>query len=254
MARSGSARAPGWIVARAPRSVLLTLALALPLAGCTTTQHEAQRERLDSARQRAALEATRVTSANPRVTTTGLTAIRAGGRTAFVVTVHNRSDHAVSDLPISIGYTVAGGASVYLNAVADLGYFDAHLPAIRGHGELTWVYTTRRQVPRGAHAFARVGRRPSAPALLTEMDVHIGLGYHHSNGGDELAIKLQNPSGVPQYELQVYAYAQRGGRDVAAGSATVADLGAGGGDRLRLALIGTVTNQLHVEAVPTILQ
>ena len=41
------------------------LAWRQPLAGCTTTQHEAQRERLDSARQRAALNHTRVDRRQP---------------------------------------------------------------------------------------------------------------------------------------------------------------------------------------------
>ena len=36
--------------------------------------------------------------------------------------------------------------------------------------------------------------------------------------------------------------------------ATVSDLGSGAGDRLRLRLVGTSTKQLHVAAVPTILQ
>jgi hypothetical protein len=234
--------------------VAVTLAIALPLAGCTTTQHEAQRERLDSARQRAALRPTRVTVANPLVTATALATIRAGDVTAFVATVRNGGRHAVSDLPISIGYTRADGASVYLNSAADLGYFQAHLPAIRAGHALTWVYTTTRSLPPATHAFARVGQRPAVPAKLTEMGVHIELGYGHRAGARAIAIELRNPTSVPQYQLQIYAYAQERGRYVAAGDATIADLAAGSKHRLRLALIGSSTKQLHVEAVPTILQ
>jgi hypothetical protein len=229
-------------------------AIALPLAGCTTTMHAAQRERLESARQRAALESTRVTVENPLVIATRLTAIGSRGTTAFVVTVRNNGNHAISDLPISVGYKVAGDASVYLNAGTNMSYFDAHLPAIRAGRELTWVYTARRRLPAGAQTFARVGLKPSAPALLTQMGVHIGLVYGTSLSGRSLTIKLRNGSGVPQYDLQVYAYAQRAGDPVAAGEATVADLGTGATDRLRLSLVGTPTGQLHVDAVPTILQ
>ena len=230
------------------------MAIALPLAGCTTTMHAAQRERLESARQRAALESTRVTSQNPRVSTSGLTAISSGGRTALIVNVTNHSAHAVSDLPISVGYSTAAGGSVYLNSGADLSYFDAHLPAIRAGQTLTWVYTTRRQLPAGVHTFARVGRKPAVAALLTEMGVHIGSRYNAAASGHALTVELQNSTGVPQYELQVYAYARRDGHYVAAGSATVADLDSGARDRLRLSLVGSSTNQLHVAAVPTILQ
>lgn len=240
-------------MARSVRRVAIAVAIALPLAGCTTTMHAAQRERLESARQRAALQATRVTVANRLVSATRPVAIHSGKRTAFVVTVDNHGRHAVTDLPISVGYTAAG-ASVYLNAAAGLPYFDAHLPAIAAGHALTWVYTTRARVPAGVRTFARVGREPSAPARLTEPDVHIGLRYQAAASGRFLEVTLKNGSGVPQYELQIYAYASREGHYLAAGDATVSDLGSGAGDRLRLRLVGTSTKQLHVAAVPTILQ
>ena len=240
-------------MARSVRGVLVSIAIAIPLAGCTTTQHEAQRERLDSARQRAALEHTRVTVANPLVTPTSVTTIRAAGRTAVIVTVRNRGRHAVSDLPISIGYTGAHG-STYLNAGTSLNYFETHLPAILPGHDLTWVFTSGRALPLGARTFARVGLRESAPATVTEPNVHIDLEYEAKAGDRSIAIRLQNPTGVPQYQLQIYAYAQRHGRYIAAGNETVAELGAGSKDRLRLALVGTPTSDLHIQAVPTILQ
>ena len=241
-------------MARSARRVALAMAIALPLAGCTTTMHAAQRERLESARQRAALQPTRVTSPNPRVSASALTAVRSGGQTALIVTVTNHSARAVSDLPISVGYRTAAGNDVYLNAGADLSYFDAHLPLIRAGRALTWVYTTQRRVPIGLSTFARIGSKRSVPALLTELSVHIAVGYRAASGGRSLSVRLRNATGVPQYELQVYAYATRDGHYVAAGSATVADLDSGASDRLRLPLVGSSTNQLHVDAVPTILQ
>jgi len=230
------------------------MAVAIPLAGCTTTQHEAQRVQLDSARQRAALEHTRVTVANPTVTATSVAEVSGHGRTAFVVTVHNRRSRAVTDLPISVGYEGAGGTSVYLNSAANLNYFQAHLPAIAAGRSLTWIYTADRVLPRGVRPFARVGVKQSAPARLTETDVRIGLSYRHAAGQASLTVHLDNPSSVPQYQLQLYAYALVGGRPIAAGNTTVADLGAGSKQRVKLALIGTAAEDLRVEAVPTILQ
>jgi hypothetical protein len=250
VARSGKGGSGALRHGRGPAALTV---VSLALAGCTTTQHEAQRERLDSARQRAALEPTRVTAANPRVAVMAVGAVRSAHGTALVVTVRNRGRRAVSDLPISIGYAHAG-RSVLLNSGTGLGYFQAHLPAIRTGGQMTWVFTTGRRVPARSHLFARVGRRPAAPALVTEPGVRIALGYRPRAGSRALTVKLENSTSVPQYELQVYAYARQRGRYVAAAAATVAELGAGAEDRLRLRLVGTSNNRLRVQAVPTILQ
>jgi hypothetical protein len=226
----------------------------MALAGCTTTQHEAQRERLDSARQRAALEPTRVTLANTVVAPTSISEVRAGGRTAFIVNIRNAGKKAVTDLPISIGYTTAGGTSVYLNSAAGLNYFQAHLPMVRAGGELAWVYTADRSLPAGARAFARIGRKRSAPALLTETNVSIKVSYHYAANTGSLTVHLDNPTSVPQYQLQLYAYAKRGAQYVGAGNATVAALGAGTKQSVRLGLVGETGAELHVQAIPTILQ
>lgn len=241
-------------MARSARPIALALAVAIALAGCTTTQHEAQRERLDSARQRAALESTRVTVANTVVAPASIAAVRTAGKTAFVVTIRNRGRRAVSDLPISIGYTTAGGESVYLNSAATLNYFQAHLPAIRAGGELTWVYTADRTLPAAVHAFARVGLKRSAPALLTETNVSIKVSYRYTASTGSLTVHLDNPTSVPQYQLQLYAYAKRGSQYVGAANATIMNLGAGSERSVRLGLVGESGGQLHVQAIPTILQ
>jgi uncharacterized lipoprotein YmbA len=230
------------------------LAVGVMLAGCTTTQHEAQRLQLDSARQRAALRPTRVTLANATVVPTSVAIVDADGKTAFVVRIRNEGRRAVTDLPISVGYERPHRARVYLNAASGLRYFQAHLPAIPAHRSLTWIYTASRSLPRGARPFAVVGRRRSAPALLTEMDVRIGVEYGHASATSSVVVHLDNPSGVPQFELQVYVYARADGRYVAAGNATVSDLGAGDKQRVGITLVGEAASGLHVEAVPTILQ
>jgi hypothetical protein len=240
--------------AAAVRRGALAVLGALALAGCTTTQHEAQRERLDSARQRAALESTRVTVANTVVKPTAVAQVTAGGRTAFVVTVHNGEHRAVTDLPISVGYTTASGTSVYLNSAATLNYFEAHLPVIRAGHDLTWVYTVARTLPQGAKVFARVGLKRSVPALLTEMNVSIGLRYHYSASTDSLTVHLDNATSVPQYQLQLYAYAKRGSQYVGAANRTVMTLGAGTERSIRVGLLGVSGTKLHVQAIPTILQ
>jgi hypothetical protein len=240
-------------VARSVRNASLVVAGALALAGCTTTQHEAQRERLDSARQRAALESTRVTTANTVVTATSVAEVRADGKTAFVVTIGNRGHRAVTDLPISVGYTRASGASAFLNSAANLNYFESHLPAVRPGKSLVWVFTTDRTVPSGSRAFARIGLKRAVPALLAER-VNIGVGYRYLPTMNSLTVHLTNSTSVPQYQLQVYAYAKRDGHYVGAANATVMNLGAGTRRNIRLGLVGHLSNDLRVQAIPTILQ
>jgi len=224
------------------------------LAGCTTTQHEAQRMQLDSARGRAAVLVTKVTTANPLITARVSATVAEGGKTAVIVAVHNSGRKAVTDLPISVGYELPGKPRVYLNATSGVGYFDAHLPAILAGKSLLWVYTAARALPKRAHLFATVGRRMSVPALLTDTDVHIGLKLLKTATG-ELRLRLQNSTSVPQYQLQVYAYAKRDGRYVAAGNATVTDLGAGSQQKLTLPLVGGSQGaNVQVQAIPTILQ
>lgn len=224
------------------------------LAGCTTTQHEAQRMQLDSARERAAVLVTKVTSANPLVSARVSAEITAGRKTAFIVSVHNAGDKAVTDLPISVGYALPGKPRVYLNATAGLNYFEAHLPAIFAGRSRVWVYTAAQALPKRARLFALVGRRAAVPALLTEPNVRIAVKLAGSIGS-KLHIALDNSTSVPQYQLQVYAYAKLAGRYVAAGNATVVDLGAGSRQNLTLKLVGAPQGAtVQVEAIPTILQ
>ncbi len=234
-------------------TAVLVVAAGL-LAGCTTTQHQAARMQVDSARGRAALLSTKVTAANPLVTASVSATVAQGGHTAFVVSVRNVGRKPVTDLPISVGYSLPGRPRVYLNAEEGLQYFQSHLPALFPGKPRVWVYTATRLLPKGAQLFATVGDKPSVSALLSEPDVHVALKLDGVSD-NRLRIGLQNSTSVPQYQLQVYAYARRGGRYVAAGNATVTDLGAGSTQKLSLPLVGAAQGAtVQVEAIPTILQ
>jgi hypothetical protein len=242
----------------APARLLGTIAVLLAtaglLAGCTTTQHEAQRMQIDSARERGAVLSTKVTAANPLVTASVSATVADGGHTALVITVRNQGRRAVTDLPISVGYSLPGKPRVYLNAAQGLDYFESHLPALFPDRARVWVYTADRALPRSALVFALVGEKPSVQALLTDPGVHVTLKLDSTTDG-KLRIGLKNSTSVPQYQLQVYAYARRDGRYVAAGNATVTDLGAGSTQKLSLPLVGAAQGAtVQVEAIPTILQ
>jgi hypothetical protein len=260
--RSGRRQSPAAPAAAA------ALAAAGVLASCSTTQQEAARLQLNSARIRAAEQPTRVTVPGAAVRVTSVALVAAGGRTAFVVDVRNRSGRGLSDLPVSVGLRIRAGRRVYLNARSTLeySYFDAHLPMVPPHGTLTWVYTTDRRLPPHATPFAAVGAEPAPPVpgsstpplirarALVAPDAPT-TGGHRGGGTPELAIALQNRSGVPQYQLQVYAFAQRAGHYVAAGNRTILYLGGQASTTLRLGLLGSLDHaRLRIEALPTILQ
>jgi hypothetical protein len=232
-----------------------TALLAVPLAGCTTTQHEAQREQLDSARLRAALAGTHVQVPGSLVRPTGIATVSNGRQTGFIVTVRDDTRRALADLPISVGYRTSTGRRVYLNSSAGLHYFQAHRPVVGAGKTLIWVYTTARAMPSGARPFALVGDRPSPPALLTETNVRIAVEYKYGSDSRSVTVHLQNPTSVPQYQLQVYAHVRDGARYVAAGNMTVAELGAGSKQTVTLPLVGQAgAGALEVTAIPTILQ
>lgn len=231
--------------------------LAAALGGCATTMQEAARLQLNDARIRAGEVPTRVSAAGSTVTVDRVAVVRDGGRIAFVVAVHNPGSRTVSDLPVSVGFRLAGGRRVYVNAQSplELSYFDAHLPAVTARGTLTWVYTTARRIPAHARPFALVGPVAAPAAPPTGRLPAISARAPAATTTSELPVALRNLSGVPQYQLQVYAFARSAGRYVAAGSLTVPHLGSQSSRTLTLGLLGRPRGaRVEVEALPTIFQ
>lgn len=232
---------------------LAALAGAGALAGCASTQEKAARLRLNSARIVASQSATRVTTPGVAVAVLRTALVSAAGHTAFVVTVGNSGRRAVSDLPISVGYRPRGRHDVYVNAGADLPYFDAHLPAIAGHATLTWVYTVRRRLPAGVRPFARVGPAPAVPGAALSLPPAIRAEVRAPGAGGRVTVAVRNLSGVPQLQLPVYAVAERDGHPVAAAEQTLAQLAANASQTVRLRLLGAAgRSAVQVQAAPTI--
>jgi hypothetical protein len=255
-------------VARSARRALGAVALmvaAAALGGCATTQQEAKRLQLNSARIRASQVPTRVAVPGKAVRVTRVALVPGRGGTAFVVQVHNTSARAVSDLPISVGVRLGHKPPRYLNlqSPSEFSYFNAHLPAVAAGGTLTWVYATTRRLSRHVRPFAIVGDAPSVAAVprwsrlpAIRASASSGLGHAGANAaGSQLAVVLHNLSTIPQYQLQVYAYALSGDRYVAAGNLTVPHLGSQARQTSKVALLGRVNHaRLQIEALPTIVQ
>ena len=213
--------------------------------------------RLNSARIRASEFAVHVTRSNPAVDVAGVTLLRSRQRSALVVRLRNLARIPLSDLPISVGVVTAQGRKLDLNGAPGVDYFQTHIPAIAPRGLLTWVFMTARRLPGAAHAFAEVGLPGSpplsSPRALPQIAVTNLTPAPVVGGAQDFRLAVRNLSSVPQYELQVYAVAERFGRYVAAGRATIADLSTGATTVLRMRLLGNPTHAtLALQAPPTI--
>jgi len=231
----------------------------MTLAGCATTQQEAARLQLNSARIRTAEQRTVVHSAGSAVHVSAVSLLSSPGAHTFVVTVHNQRSSAVTDLPISVGVSIRGHRRVDLNAHSseELSYFDAHLPRIAAGSSLTWVYTTSSKLPSRAHPFALVGAQPSpaasAGATAPAIAARVTGTQAGRRGAALLEVTLRNGSTIPQYQMPVYAVAQRGGRVVAAGELIVPHLGSRKTLPVRVPVRGSLSDaRIKIAALPAI--
>jgi hypothetical protein len=212
--------------------------LVLGFAACDTTQDKAARLAVRSDRQsdRKPIQVHRV---DHQVKVVRASLVRGSGGAAVAVTLRNTGSTPVNDLPILVGVKTAAGSDQPLNGDGHLPYFQAHAPAIAPGQEATWVFTTEDDLASARSAYAKVG-------VDTDSD---------STGGDTVQATVSNDTGLPQYDLAVYAWADRDGHLVAAGHAQISDLNAGDASTVKVALIGDAKGaDVHVAAPPTIFQ
>jgi hypothetical protein len=229
------------------------VAAGIAVAGCATTQQEAVRLRLNSARIRVSEKPTNVAVAGRTLRVTRVALVRGRRGSAVVVALHNPGRHTVSDLPISVGIRKGAARQRPLNvrSTAELSYFSAHVPVIGPGRTATWVYATTRRVPAGARPYAIVGARPSVHAPRVSTAPLIDATVAGTATTARVAVTLQNRSSIPQYQLQVYGVVRRGHRYVAAGTLTVAHLGGNGKHTVQLPLLGDpAPGRLKLEALP----
>jgi hypothetical protein len=229
------------------------VAAGIAVAGCATTQQEAVRLRLNSARIRVSQHPTKVTVAGRTLRVKTVALVRGRSGSAIIVRLHNPGRRTVSDLPISVGIRKGAARQRPLNArsTSELSYFDAHVPVIAPGRTVSWVYTTSHRVPAGARPYAIVGARQSVPAPRVSTAPVVSATAAGAATSDRVAVTLHNRSSIPQYQLQVYATARHGHRYVAAGALTVPHLDAGGTHTVKLPLLGHPTQgRLRLQALP----
>jgi hypothetical protein len=223
------------------------LVLAAAVSGCATTQDANKRASIDADRTLASREplVLRGTARNVQVVSTSV--INGKGDSAVVVVLRNRGDQPVNDLPIEVG--PEGGKPV--NTRRNVPYFQSHAPAIAAGDEATWVYVSKEPL-HANRAFARVGSPASQPTTAEHLSELDAGGSSH---GSSVHAEVTNDIGIPQYDLDVYAVARKGGRYVAAGRANLEHLGVSKTARLTLPLIGDAKGaQIQVFAPQTLFQ
>jgi hypothetical protein len=235
--------------------VLVLAALAaVPLAGCATTQQLSARAGVRAQRTLASRRALFVTHVNRDVAVLGTTLVRGRhGRAAVVVRLRNRRGRPFSDLPLSVGVRLPGGRLAVLNRRGGLPYFQTHAPVLPARATVTWVFLARRPIPSGARPFARAGRPPAHPLTRVGPLPQLEVSVAHRHARATIPATVVNDSDVPQYDLDVYAWATRAHRVVAAGRVRIAHLGTHARHSVAIPLIGDVRGvDVHVVAPPTL--
>jgi hypothetical protein len=224
--------------------------LAGGLSGCVSTQQKNARAKLAATRLLEGRRALRVGAPNRLVAVESVGVVRGGRRTAVVVELRSRAAEPLTDLPVAVGVRTAGGRRVVLNARRGLGWFETHVAALDGGGGATWVFTTRRPVPAG-RPFAVVGAAGGGPAVASRARSLPAVRAAVVDG----RVAVSNDSDVPQRDVQVFAWARRDGRWVAAGRAAVRELAPGAQATVSPPLAGSArAGELRAAAIPTIFE
>lgn len=222
--------------------------LAVAVSGCATTQDADKRITVRFDRTLASRKPLELhgTARDVKVLRTAVVDGKSGS--AIVVVLRNTGDQPVNDLPIEVG--PQGGKPI--NTRANVPYFQSHAPAIAPGDEVTWVYVSKDPIG-GPEAFARIGAAPSPP--LTTAGHVSELDASGKSRGSAARAKVSNDTGIPQYDLDVYAVARKGGRYVAAGRASLVHLGVSKSAHLSLPLVGDARGtRIEVFAPQTLFQ
>ena len=237
-----------------PASLLAACAIALvAAAGCgQTTQDQNQRLGLRAKRTVESRTPVEVRKPSPDVEVVRASVLRGEKESAVAVTLRNTGDQIVNDLPIVVGVRGSEGDEI-LNSSAETPYFQAHAPVLAPGEQTTWVYVAKDDLGDG-DAFARVGE-PSDVLAVAPATPEIGVSHKAKDpkkGPPTVTVELDNANDFPQYDLEVYAWAEKGNRTVAAGRGVVEHISSNGAAELKLTLVGDPGNsEIQVQAPAT---
>lgn len=242
---------------RAAIAVLTACLTAAVASGCgfTTTQQKDAWLGVKAERTLVKPQNIKIGKPDPDIEVTGTSIVRGDKETAITVGVKNTSEHPVNDLPIAVGIKGDNTDGGYLNLTKGVKYFESHIPALAAGEAKTWVFVSKHDVPDG-EPFAEVGERATPPLTVAESLPGLEVtqtGTSSTKAGGTVELEVSNVSGVPQYDVEIYATASKGGNVVAAGTASLDELEGGHSDSVKLALVGDPKDAtVDVFAPPTI--
>ena len=223
-------------------SVLLVVAglgSALALMGCETTMQKATRVRLQAQRIMEGRRVVEVTRVDPRIQVTRADLLSAEDEVAVAVGLRNRGDVALSGLPLAVWVELSNGKKVQINR-RNGNYAKGHTPILEPGEQATWIFTTDEELKKPQSALVRVGVQDRllqpVPSRLPSFDISSEVTQR--DGASVAVVSVSNGEDFPQFELPVYAWAERGGRYVAAGRAQIRELEPGETDTVQIRLIG----------------
>jgi hypothetical protein len=240
--------------AKATAAIAAATSLAATVSGCVTTQERNSWTLLTNARTLASQKAVHVTRINHGVRVQTVTLVRGGSGAAIVVRLRNLTERPLTDLPISVGIDGAKTTRTYLNRKANLDYYDTHVPAIGAGASAIWVLPLAAdQTKLSGRPFADVGFARQPPSTLVQRLPRIAVQQEGASHGAQLRLELSNRSGLPQLGVQVYAVSAHASRYVAAGRASIGDLGGGATSTVGITLRGSPEHgSVELSAPPTI--
>ena len=177
---------------------------------------------------------------------TGVSLVRGRRARAIVVDLRNRSDRTLTDLPVDVGVRAPGGRHA-LNARATSTGSGPTCPRSRPAVRPVGVQARRGRAPR--QAVRTVGVRPRDLSRASSLPRLVATASRVAPA----AARVENPSEIPQYGLQVYASARRGPLP-RRGQAGVDHLGPARRGRPHPADRAASRGALRVFAVPTIFE
>jgi hypothetical protein len=236
------------------RAALVLIALAL--TGCeTSAEKSAKLERaakLEAKRTAVAARGLTITKPSDKVAVLAASALKSSEGAAVVVTLHNRSNVALHDVPIEITVKGSGGATIYTNDAPGLAAALVSVPLLRAHATTNWIDDQVQATGTPKSVSAKVGEGEAVAGAIPRLVVEGAHLVSDETSGPEAEGSVVNHSAVGQHELVVYALARRAGRAVAAGRAVIPQAEAGSSTRFQVFFIGDPRGaQLEVSAAPT---
>ena len=236
--------------ALAPTTMALLAALAL--SGCeTTAEKSAKLEQAAKGATLAAQHGLSIAHPSKLVHVLGVSVVHGGEGAAAVITLHNSSAHALSDVPIAVSVKDGHGGTIYTNATPGLAKTLTSLALLPAHSDGVWIDD---QIPSSAarSATATVGEGTVASGALPQLAVQEAALGNDPSGSATAEGTITNRSKTSQSELVIYVLARKDGQLIAAGRAVLASLEPGAATPFQAFLVGAAKDaQLQVSAPPT---